>query len=337
VLTPQISTFFRAIISSSICDSYNKIMYRSGGIYTLKKMEEEIDLYFFRCYDEDKYDQRRVKMKKILASLMMVGLIFCLGGCNVPWMKQKTEKTKAAKVIQADKVEGTMKGMKLKVGVSNDMAPFSYYDSEQKKITGFDIDLLDKLSEYLGFEYELYPMNMKKLEQKIKNKELDLAIAGISITDERQREFSFTDTYYETYLQIVVRKDSQITDRKEITEKKVGVVEGTSSAQYAEDYLSEDNKITYYKNITKVWNDLEKGTIDATIYDTTGIQNYMQEHADNTNLSVLNEQLNSEESNYGIMFVKGYKYLDQFNVALQVLNNDGTYQKLKEQWIKTKE
>ena len=312
-------------------------MYRSGGIYTLKKMEEEIDLYFFRCYDEDKYDQRRVKMKKILASLMMVGLIFCLGGCNVPWMQQKTEKTKAAKVIQADKVEGTMKGMKLKVGVSNDMAPFSYYDSEQKKITGFDIDLLDKLSEYLGFEYELYPMNMKKLEQKIKNKELDLAIAGISITDERQREFSFTDTYYETYLQIVVRKDSQITDRKEITEKKVGVVEGTSSAQYAEDYLSEDNKITYYKNITKVWNDLEKGTIDATIYDTTGIQNYMQEHADNTNLSVLNEQLNSEESNYGIMFVKGYKYLDQFNVALQVLNNDGTYQKLKEQWIKTKE
>ena len=256
-------------------------------------------------------------MKKILASLMMVGLIFCLGGCNVPWMKQKTEKTKAAKVIQADKVEGTMKGMKLKVGVSNDMAPFSYYDSEQKKITGFDIDLLDKLSEYLGFEYELYPMNMKKLEQKIKNKELDLAIAGISITDERQREFSFTDTYYETYLQIVVRKDSQITDRKEITEKKVGVVEGTSSAQYAEDYLSEDNKITYYKNITKVWNDLEK--------------------ADDTNLSVLNEQLNSEESNYGIMFAKGYKYLDQFNVALQVLNNDGTYQKLKEQWIKTKE
>ena len=242
-------------------------------------------------------------MKKILASLMMVGLIFCLGGCNVPWMKQKTEKTKATKVIQADKVEGTMKGMKLKVGVSNDMAPFSYYDSEQK----------------------------------IKNKELDLAIAGISITDERQREFSFTDTYYETYLQIVVRKDSQITDRKEITEKKVGVVEGTSSAQYAEDYLSEDNKITYYKNITKVWNDLEKGTIDATIYDTTGIQNYMQEHADNTNLSVLNEQLNSEESNYGIMCVKGYKYLDQFNVALQVLNNDGTYQKLKEQWIKTKE
>ena len=277
-------------------------------------------------------------MKKILASLMMVGLIFCLGGCNVPWMKQKTEKTKAAKVIQADKVEGTMKGMKLKVGVSNDMAPFSYYDSEQKKITGFDIDLLDKLSEYLGFEYELYPMNMKKLEQKIKNKELDLAIAGISITDERQRDYSFTDIYYVTYLQIVVNKNADITDRKDVKNMTIGVVEGTSSEEYAKEYLAEDgNKIKVYKTAEEVFENLEADKIEATIYDASGIQSYMNTHKDTTNLEVLDEQLNSEESNYGIMFAKGYKYLDQFNVALQVLNNDGSYQKIKEQWIKTKE
>ena len=86
-----------------------------------------------------------------------------------------------------------------------------------------------------------------------------------------------------------------------------------------------------YIDLTEKISDME------IINDQKVWQKYMKEHADNTNLSVLNEQLNSEESNYGIMFVKGYKYLDQFNVALQVLNNDGTYQKLKEQWIKTKE
>ena len=101
--------------------------------------------------------------------------------------------------------------------------------------------------------------------------------------------------------------------------------------------MSEDNKITYYKTLQKYGTILKKERSMQRFMIQTGIQNYMQEHADNTNLSVLNEQLNSEESNYGIMFVKGYKYLDQFNVALQVLNNDGTYQKLKEQWIKTKE
>lgn len=277
-------------------------------------------------------------MKKILASFMMLSLIFCLSACNVPWQKKDTQKEVKREVIEADKVQGTMKGMTLKVGVSDDMAPFSYYDKEQKKITGFDIDLLDKISDYLGFEYKLYPMSMKQIEQKIKNKKIDIAVGGISITDDRQRNYAFTDTYYETYLQIVVNKKTEVTDRKDIKNMKIGVVEGTSSEEYAKEYLSEDgNKIKIYKTAQKVFEDLEKDKINATIYDTIGIQTYMNEHKDTSNLQVLDEQLNSQESNYGIMFGKGYKYLDQFNVALQVINNDGSYQKIKEQWIKTKE
>lgn len=277
-------------------------------------------------------------MKKILASIMMLSLIFCLSACDLPWKeKTKTQKEVKKEVISADKVEGTMKEMTLKIGVSNDMAPFSYYDKEQKKIVGFDIDLLDKISDYLGFEYQLYPLSMKQIEQKLKNKEIDAAIAGISITDDRQKEYAFTDTYYETYLQIVVNEQTGITDRKDLKDKKIGVVEGTSSAAYAKEYMEEDNTIKSYKTVTKVFEALNKGKIDATIYDATGIQTYLSEHKDQTNLEVLDEQLNAEESNYGIMFLKGYKYLDQFNVALQVLNNDGSYQKIKEQWIKTKE
>ena len=277
-------------------------------------------------------------MKKILASIMMGSLIFCLSACNMPWQKKDTQKEVKREVIQADKVQGTMKDMTLKVGVSNDMAPFSYYDKEQKKIVGFDIDLLDKISDYLGFEYKLYPLSMKQIEQKIKNKEINLAIAGISITDERQRDYSFTDIYYETYLQIVVNKNADITDRKDVKNMTIGVVEGTSSEEYAKEYLEEDgNKIKVYKTAEEVFENLEADKIEATIYDASGIQSYMNTHKDTTNLEVLDEQLNSEESNYGIMFAKGYKYLDQFNVALQVLNNDGSYQKIKEQWIKTKE
>ena len=67
-------------------------------------------------------------MKKILASIMMLSLMFCLSACNVPWQKKDTQKEVKREVIQADKVQGTMEGMTLKVGVSNDMAPFSYYD-----------------------------------------------------------------------------------------------------------------------------------------------------------------------------------------------------------------
>lgn len=277
-------------------------------------------------------------MKKILASFMMIGLVFCLGACSLPWQKKEEETKEKKQVVEASKVRGAMDGMTLKVGVSDEMAPFSYYDSKEKEIVGFDIDILKKLSEYLGFDYKLYPMSMKEIEQKIKNKELDLAIAGISITDERQRQFDFTDPYYETYLQIMVNKGTLITERKEIKGKIIGVEDGTSNAEYVKDYMSDhQNKIRYYTSMTKLLKDLERGRIDATIYDAPGIERYFEEHKDQTNLVALEEKLNSEESNYGIMFSKGYEYVDQFNVALQVLNTDGSYQKIKENWLKSED
>ncbi len=275
-------------------------------------------------------------MKKILTSLLMISLVLCLGACNMPWQKEETKTEEKKQVVEASKVKGTMKGMTLKVGVSNEMAPFSYYDEEEKKITGFDIDILEKISDYLGFEYELQPMPMRQISKKIKNKELDLAIAGISITDDRQQEFSFTDAYYENTLKIMVNKDSGITERKEIAGKVIGVEEGTSNAEYIKDYMSEDNQVKYYSSMKKVFKDLEKGKIDATLYDTTGVDYYL-EHHENTKLIALDEKLNSEESNYGIMFPKGYEYVDQFNVALQVLNTNGDYQKIKEHWLKSEE
>ena len=71
--------------------------------------------------------------------------------------------------------------------------------------------------------------------------------------------------------------------------------------------IRDSNKIKTYKTAEEVFKDLEDEKIDATIYDALGIQAYMKEHKDTTNLNVLDEQLNSEESNYGIMFAKGYK------------------------------
>lgn len=275
-------------------------------------------------------------MKKILTSLLMISLTLCLGACNMPWQKEETKTKEEKQVIEASKVKGTMEGMTLKIGVSNEMAPFSYYDEEEKKIKGFDIDILEKISDYLGFEYELQPMPMRQITEKIKSNKLDMAIAGISITDDRQKEFLFTDAYYENTLKIMVNKDAGITERKEITGKVIGVEEGTSNADYIKDYMSENNQIKYYSSMKKVFKDLEKGKIDATLYDTTGVDYYL-EHHENTNLIALDEKLNSEESNYGIMFRKGYEYLDQFNVALQVLNINGDYQKIKEKWLKSEE
>ena len=39
----------------------------------------------------------------------------------------------------------------------------------------------------------------------------DIAISGISVTDERKKTFDFSDPYYETQNAIIVRKDQEST------------------------------------------------------------------------------------------------------------------------------
>ncbi|WP_290759436.1 substrate-binding periplasmic protein [Anaerostipes sp.] len=272
-------------------------------------------------------------MKKLLTICMMICLIFCLGGCSFPWNKEKAENKDVKKEnITASEVKDSMKGKELVIGVSDGMAPFSFRDEKTKEMKGFDIDLMKGLSEYLGFKYELRVAPMRELTKLLREKKIDLAISGICITDSRQKEFQFSDVYFENTLKIMVNADKNITDRKELVGKTIGVEEGTSNAEYAQQNLSEENKIKAYSSMDKVFKELEKGKIDATVYDTTGVDYFMDNYKGDK-ISALDERLNSAESNYGIMFRKNDDSVGKFNVTLQVLNTEGTYQNIKNTWI----
>lgn len=264
---------------------------------------------------------------------MMICLVFCLGGCNFPWDKEKTgDKNVKKENITASEVKDSMKGKQLIIGVSDGMAPFSVRDEKTKEMKGFDIDLIKGISEYLGFEYKLRVAPMRELTDLLRKKKIDLAISGICITDSRQKEFQFSDVYFENTLKVMVNTDKNITDRKELVGKTIGVEEGTSNAEYAQTNLSEENKIKVYPSMDKVFKDLEKGKIDATVYDATGVDYFMANYKGDK-ISALDEKLNSAESNYGIMFRKKDPSVGKFNVTLQVLNTEGTYQTIKNEWI----
>lgn len=66
--------------------------------------------------------------------------------------------------------------------------------SQTQNYTGFCVELLDKLKERLGFEYELAVLNgtSAMLLEYVKQQKADLAIADITITKERQSEVDFT-------------------------------------------------------------------------------------------------------------------------------------------------
>ncbi|VEP15850.1 Bacterial extracellular solute-binding protein, family 3 (modular protein) [Hyella patelloides LEGE 07179] len=76
---------------------------------------------------------------------------------------------------------------------------------EEDRYQGFSIDFWDEIAERLGINYELSGVEtIDRLLNQVKNNTADIAIAGISITAEREQEMDFSHSYYESGLQILV-------------------------------------------------------------------------------------------------------------------------------------
>jgi polar amino acid transport system substrate-binding protein len=63
---------------------------------------------------------------------------------------------------------------------------------------------------------------------------IDVAIAGMTITDARAQKVNFSKPYYKSGLAVVVSKDSNIKGVEDLKGKKIAVQLGTTGAMRAE-------------------------------------------------------------------------------------------------------
>ena len=72
------------------------------------------------------------------------------------------------------------------VGTNAEFASFEYLD--KNKIVGFDIDLLDAISKETGLEFKIQDMAFDGLLPALQTKKVDMVIAGMSATPEREKK-----------------------------------------------------------------------------------------------------------------------------------------------------
>ncbi len=123
----------------------------------------------------------------------MVSLVLVLS----PVVAQKPDST------PAPKTNSTNTSAPLIVG-TRAIPPFVF--SEQGKLSGFSIDLWNSISKELGREFKFveYP-SQQELFSAVESNKVNLGIAAISITAERQKKFDFSLPVFASGLQILVR------------------------------------------------------------------------------------------------------------------------------------
>ena len=146
----------------------------------------------------------------------------------------------AAPVAHAAEVgdPAATKGKTYKIGTDTTFAPFEY--QEKGKMVGIDMELIQSIAKKEGFKIEIQASGFNAALQALSSNQVDLVIAGMSITDERKATYDFSDPYFQSGIQMAVAADNDdIKSYKDLDDKTVVAKTGSEGEAYAEEHAKE--------------------------------------------------------------------------------------------------
>jgi len=212
-------------------------------------------------------------------------------------------------------------------------APFEFMDTATNKPTGFDVDLIKAIAEASGFEVEYKNLDWNSLIPALNNKETDLIVSGMTITDERAMQVVFSDPYFTSGQAWAVKEGSDVETLDDLAGKNVAVQVNTTgdfAAQAVDAKFIEDKKdkmtIKRFENAADVFNELKSGGCDALISDLPVIQEYLK---NNPNDKVIIPEPAFTVEYYGIAMRKADKDIHELiNRGLAKVKASGTYDQI---------
>ncbi|HFZ8993981.1 TPA: glutamine ABC transporter substrate-binding protein GlnH [Citrobacter freundii] len=218
---------------------------------------------------------------------------------------------------------------KLTVGVDTAFVPFEFKQGD--KYVGFDIDLWDAIAKKMNVSYELRPMDFGGLIPGLQSRNLDVAMAGMTITDTRKQVVDFSDGYYDADLLIAIKSSDNSTAKfSDLAGKKVGLKQGTAAASYMKSHYKAN--YTEFPNIDNAYLDLQAGNLNAVVHDSPNVLYYVKTAGDGK-VKTTGETDSILPQQYGFAMQKNSDLTPKVNAALQALRDDGTYNKLYEKWF----
>lgn len=207
-------------------------------------------------------------MKRILALILTLALMTCAlascGGGNKDDLAAVKEKGKIV------------------VGMECAYAPYNWSEPSANDYTvkvsngayadGFDVQIAKYIAEKLGVELEIMAIEWDGLIPALTNGQIDMIIAGMSPTAERDLSIDFTDTYFDSNLVVVVNKTSQYASATSIQDfAGAKITAQLNTFHYTViDQINGVNKQTELADFAALIQSLNSGAIDGYVCEKPG-------------------------------------------------------------------
>ena len=199
---------------------------------------------------------------------------------------------------------------------------------------GIDVEVADAIAQKLGLELVVDNMGFDAALTAVQTGQSDIAMAGITVTEDRLEVMDFSDSYATGVQVVIVREDSPIQTIDDLANAEmIGCQAATTGYIYASDTPENggygEDHVTAYENGALAVMALVNGQIDAVIIDNEPAKAFVEA---NEGLKILDTPWVEEE--YAIGVAKGNTdLLDAINAVMEELKADGTFQSIVDKYI----
>jgi len=275
-----------------------------------------------------------VKRNNFLFILLLVifTVLFVACGSNADNGETTDNNENAAEnnTNEAEENDGDATGgdiTKLVVGTDATYAPMEYID-DSGEIVGIDIDIINAIAEEMDIELEIKNIGWEPLFPALKNGEIDFAVSSITITEDRQKDFDFTDPYYVANQLILVPEDSDIQEFADLEDKRIAVQINTTGHIVVQELVGETNpNIVAAETMPIAITEMINGNADAAVGDNSTVNEYIKNNSDTKMVTIEDDSF--EKEYYGLMVQKGNEdVLSILNEGIKKIKESGKLEEI---------
>ena len=229
-------------------------------------------------------------------------------------------------ISQCDPKGGASGQEVIRFATSGEYPPFEFYQNGE--LVGFDIDLGHLIAKKMGKQAVFENMEFNAIFPALGSGFVDAGLSAITLTPEREKEFSFSLPYYAGSLALVFLKDSKVVAPPNIQDTLIGCQLGSTMEAWAKKNVPLENvKVT--NDTTHMLESLKTGYIDVALMG--GIEAKI--------VSAKNPEIDHHMMGQGeevtiILMPKNSPLEGEINAALLALKKEGEFDRLHEKWMK---
>ena len=236
-------------------------------------------------------------IKKIIAVMSMAAMTAALAGCG-----------------------GSKDGGSIIFGTNAEFPPFEYVSAEGVigEFDGIDMAIAKQIAEDNGKEVKIENMEFDSLLIALQNGQIDAAIAGMTVTEERKDAVDFSTPYYTATQVMIVREDSDIAKASDMEGKKIVVIQGYTGEECVKNLGYEYEA---FKKGSEAILELVNGKCDVVVIDSATASKFV---GDNEGLKIVKDDSAFDNEEYAIAVKKGNsELLDMINKSIDKLKSEG--------------